>query len=72
MFAIRDQLKVIISSEQALPQLYDLSQDPDEAHDLWGDPPSRARAEAWLRPLIRSGEGRQRVCKKLRERCPLL
>ena len=70
---MRDKLKIIVSSEQRKPEIYDLSSDFDEQHDLWEKPEMRKLVEPWLRELVKNGEERRTLCERLgSERCPYL
>ena len=70
---VRDKIKVIVSSEQHKPEIYDLASDPEEKHDLWGKADMRKMVEPWIRELVKTGEERRVLCGRLGEtRCPYL
>ncbi len=72
-YVVRDRIKIIVSSEQRKPEIYDLSSDFDEQHDLWDKPEMRKMVEPWLRELVKNGEERRTLCERLGEtRCPYL
>ncbi len=72
-FVVRERLKIIVSSETEKPEIYDLSKDPEEKHDLWGNDAVRTSVEPWVRELVRTGQERRILCKRLGEtRCPYM
>jgi hypothetical protein len=72
-YLVRDELKVIVSSAFTKPEIYDLSKDPGEQHDLWNDVAVRSKVEPWVREAVAKGEERRILCKRLGEsRCPYL
>ena len=70
LYAVRGRTKFIAHSENSAPLLFDLDRDPDEQHDLWGDPRARASVQHWMTELVRSGEGRRELCRSLGTTCP--
>jgi glucan phosphoethanolaminetransferase (alkaline phosphatase superfamily) len=70
-YLVHDDVKVIVSSIAKDVQIYDLTKDPDEAHDLAGDPAWRERVRPWIERALREGEERRAVCKRQRKSCPV-
>jgi hypothetical protein len=70
LYAVRGRTKLIAYSENSAPLLFDLDRDPDEQHDLWGDPGARASVQPWMTELVRSGEVRRELCRSLGKTCP--
>ena len=70
-YAVRGRTKVIVSNDRTTAQIYDLDADPFEKKNLWKDDARRKRVMPWLEPLVRAGEGRSAVCRRLEQICPV-
>jgi hypothetical protein len=71
LYVLRGPHKLILSNEFPTPELYDLSRDPREQHNLWSDPAARQDALAWAVPFLESGAERAAACRRTRANCVL-
>lgn len=70
-FLVRGQVKVIVSNDQATPQIYDLAADPKETQNLWAEPERQRQAIEWIREAVAAGEDRRALCRRLGSVCPV-
>lgn len=71
LYIVHDDRKLLLSNERASPELYDLTSDPRELRNLWGDPAERQRALRWATPHILAGQERTAACKRIGKNCIL-
>jgi hypothetical protein len=71
LFIVHGSRKLLLSNERSSPELYDLSVDPAEQHNLWDQPEARAAALSWAVPHILAGQERTRACKRTGKNCVL-
>jgi phosphoglycerol transferase MdoB-like AlkP superfamily enzyme len=69
-FALKEPYKLVLLSHMA-PQLFDMSHDPMEQHNLWTEADARAANLPWIRDYLRAMPGREQLCKRLGGSCPL-
>ncbi len=70
-YLVHDDVKVIVSSDGASMQIYDLKSDPKETRDLARDDAWRARALPWVERALREGEERRAACQRVHGVCPV-
>ncbi|MCW5790292.1 MAG: sulfatase-like hydrolase/transferase [Polyangiaceae bacterium] len=70
-FLVRGRVKVIVSNDQATPQIYDLEADPKEQRNLWSDPERQREALVWIREAVEAGEERRALCRRIGSVCPV-
>jgi hypothetical protein len=68
---VHGRTKVIVSNDQATPQIYDLTSDPHEQKNLWNDPAWQTPASAWIEQAVRAGEDRRALCRRIGRVCPV-
>ena len=70
VYLVHDRVKVIVSSDVAHVQIFDLATDPHEARDLFADEAWRARATPWLLRALAEGQERRAACLRAGAACP--
>jgi arylsulfatase A-like enzyme len=70
-YLVNGKVKVIVSNDQATPQIYDLQSDPLEERNLWGDPAWKSRVMPWLEAAVKTGQERKAACERVKAVCPV-
>jgi arylsulfatase A-like enzyme len=70
-YLVHDDVKVIVSSDGASMQIYDLKSDPKETRNLASEQAWRERAMPWIERALREGEERRAACKRVHGVCPV-
>lgn len=68
-FVLKSPIKLVMANHTP-PQLFDLSRDPLEQHNLWDVDSVRRANEPWLIHYVQAMRGREDLCRRLKRNCP--